>query len=337
MDYTNAEDLLQAILGSMPERAKSHQIAGNTLEINGFDVLHFEKDPQPIDRDNYPKYDYDEREVTAEDVIWIQENFKHYLLTSGFVDKVGNPMPLNGKTKKLYSYLITLKDTDKSDVRKLPFRKRRKIRDSIIDFLAINNLPFIRIVSEDENKISFSEECIASGGEGSILKNLNAPYISSMQSSRSHKAILKVKCSVTQLLTNMDIHEDFDCFISGSNFPKSKKLKDLIASVKCSVYIEDGEGNVDEHEVANVSGISHEVKRLMTVFDDKGRPVINPEYLNKVIAINGMSMTHRNLRFAHATLKDRDSAKLITKDKNALNCTYDLETLEKMVSIRGTR
>jgi hypothetical protein len=337
VDYSNAEDLLQAILGSLPERAKEYQKGGNSLVINGFDVLYFEKDPQPIAREDFPKFIYQEPEVTNEDVKWIQKNFENYLLTSGFVDKFGKPMPLNGKTKKLYSYLITLKDTSKYDVRKLPFIKRRKLRDSIITFLQANILPFVHIDSEDENKISFAEQIIREGGEGAILKNLNAPYISSMASSRSHKAMLKVKQNVTQLLANMDVNEDFDVFISGSNPPKSKRIKDMIGAVKCSVYVENEDGITEEHEIANVSGIPHEVKRLMTVVDEQGSITLNPEYLGKVIAINGMGLTHRNLRFSHAVLKDKDNDRLVCKPKNAIECTYSIDNLEAMVSIRGTR
>jgi len=337
VDYSNSEDLLQAILGSLPERAREYQRAGNSLVINGFDVLWFEPNPQPIDKEDLPKFNYIDKKVTEEDVKWIQSSFKNYLLTSGFVDKVGGVMPLNGKTKKLYSYLITLKDNIKHDVRRLPFSKRRKLRDSIINFLQENNLPFVRIDTEDENKISFAEQIIREGGEGIILKNLNAPYISSMSSSRSHKAMLKVKQNVTQLLANMDVTDDFDCFISGATPPKSKRIKDMIGSVECSIYVEDEDGNTTQHEIANISGISHEVKRLMTVVDEAGNISLNPEYLGKVIAINGMGLTHTSLRFSHAVLKDKGNDRLVTKDKAPINCSYLKETLENMVSIRGTR
>ena len=339
VDYSNSEDLLQAILGSLPERAREYQRNGNSLVINGFDVLWFEKDPQPIKKEDLPKFIYAERKVTAEDVKWIQHTFKSYLLTSGFADKLGNPMPLNGKTKKLYSYLATLKDVSNNDVRKLPFSKRRKVRDSIISFLQENNLPFVHIDTEDTDKIAFADQIIREGGEGAILKNLNAPYISSMSSSRSHKAMLKIKQNVTQLLSNMDVNEDFDVFISGFNPPKSKRITDMIGAVKCSIYVTDEENGMQdvEHEIANISGIPHEVKRMMTVVDDKGVISLNPEYLNKVIAINGMGLTHSQLRFSHAVIKDRDPDRLITKDKAPINCNYSKETLESMVSIRGTR
>ena len=337
VEYSNTEDLLQAILGSLPERAREYQKSGNSLVINGFDVLYFEENPQPIEREDLPKFIYEEAKVTDEDVKWIHKNFSSYLLTSGFVDKFGRPMSLNGKTKKLYSYLIALKDASKYDVRRLPFSRRRKLRDSIINFLQDNGLPFLHIDSEDTNKIEFSEQLIREGFEGSILKNLNAPYVSSMASSRSHKCMLKVKQSVTQLLTNLDVHDDFDCFITGSTPPKSKKLKDMIGSVELSVYLEDSEGNVTLHVIGNVSGISHEVKKQMTVINEDGITVLNPEYFNKVIAVNAMGMTHRNLRFSHCVLKDRDSDRLIIKDKHPKDCQYLESFLQEMVSVRGTR
>ena len=246
-------------------------------------------------------------------------------------------MPLNGKTKKLYSYLITLKNTSKYDLRKLPFVRRRKVRDSIINFLQDNNLPFHHIDTENEDKLAYSEQVIREGCEGSILKNKHAPYISSLSSSRSHKAMLKVKQSISQLLTNMDIHEDFDAYISGSTPPKSKRLRDMIGSLKLSIYLELEDSTTVEHEIANVSGISHDVKKQLTVIDENGVAVLNPKYLGKVIAINGMGMSHLSKRFSHAVLKDKDDSRLIIKDKTSIHCTYNVTTIEKMVSIRGTR
>ena len=337
VEYSNAEDLLQSLLGGGGERSKNLQKKGYSLVFNGFDVLWFEENPQPIAREDLFKFMYGEKEVTPDDVKWIQSYFKNYLLTSGFVDKNGAPMPLNNKTKKLYLYLASLRDTDKRDLRKLPFYKRRKIRDSIISFLQHNNLPFLHIDSEDVEKISFADQLIRDGGEGIILKSLNAPYISSLASSRSHKAMLKVKTSISQLLTNMDVHDDFDCYIVGSNPPRSKRVEDMIGAIKCAIYLEDGEGNVVEHEIANVAGIPHDVKRAMTIIDDNGVPTLNPEYLGKVIAINGMNLSHLNMRFSHAVLKDKDPDRLITKDKSPKDCCYLKSDLESMVSVRGTR
>lgn len=337
MTYSNAEDLLQAILGSLPERAKEYQRSGNSLVITGFDVIYFEKDPKPIDVENLPKFIYEEPTVTEEDVKWIHKNFEAYLITSGFTDKFGKLLPLGAKTKKLYAYLITLKDTSVHDLRKLPFLKRRNVRDKIITFLQQNNLPFEHIDTEEENKIEFAEQLIGEGFEGAILKNLNAPYVSSMASSRSHRCMLKVKQSVSQLLTNMDVKEDFDVFVTGCNPPKSKRLGDMIGALKCSIYLEDEDGNTLEHEIANVSGIPHEVKRDMAVIGENGKITLNPKYMGKVIAINGMGITHLSKRFSHSVLKDRDPDRLITKDKSPIDCTYSSSMIDNMISVRGTR
>ena len=60
---------------------------------------------------------------------------------------------------------------------------------------------------------------------------------------------------------------------------------------------------------------------------------MNPEYLGKVIAIDGMALSHTSLRFQHAVLKEKDG--LVFKDKAPKDCEWTREALEKMVIVRG--
>ena len=75
ISYSNAEDLLQAILGSGAERALEYQLNGNSLIFTGFDVLYFEENPQSIAKEDLPKFIYEESELSKDDVEWIQHNF----------------------------------------------------------------------------------------------------------------------------------------------------------------------------------------------------------------------------------------------------------------------
>lgn len=320
------EDYIQSVFSSNAERAKEFQKDGHRLKMMIFDVLYFEKSPV-IPADWEPKYDYREREITPDLVQWVEGHYSKYLKSAGFKSA--------GRAKKLYQYLYTLKDSNKNDVRKYPFSKRRQLRHLIVKMLSDNLLPFYEVDGEDVNKIEFTENILNSGGEGSILKNLHAPYISTMRSSRGHRAAMKVKQSISTMLSkeNSSLMEDFDVFITGANPPKSDRIKDMIGSLSCSVYIKKKDGTITEHEIANITGISHEWKKKLACVDvETGKISLNPEYEGKVIAIDGLALTAPNLKFQHATLKNK---LLEFKAKNPSECTWDEDTLKEMTLTRG--
>lgn len=319
------EDYIQSIFSSNAERAKDFQRDGHAVKFIVFDVLYLEK---AEDIDNLlPKYNYRERELSPEMVKWVEEHYSKYLSSAGF-----NGI---GRAKKLYQYLISLKDSDKYDTRKLPFYKRRELRKKILSLLTKHYLPFEEIESEDTYKTAFLEEILRAGGEGVVVKSLYAPYISDLRSSRNHRAAMKVKQSISNILNgDPNLVEDFDVFITGANPPKSDRIKDMIGSLKCSVYIKKEDGSLIEHEIANVSGLSHEWKKKMAAIDiNTGKICLNPEYEGKVIAINGLALTKSNLKFQHAVLKDKGLLEF--KAKNPSECVWEEAVLKEMTLTRG--
>ena len=321
------EDYIQSVFSSNVDRARTFQKEGHRMKVVVFDVLYFEKNPI-IPADWEPKYNYRERELTPENIQWVEKHYSKYLESAGFTKGAG-------KYKKLCQYLITLKDSNKNDVRKYPFVKRRELRHLITNMLNKNFLPFYEVEGEDENKIEFTENVLSSGGEGSILKNLHAPYISGLRSTRNHRAAMKVKQSITTMLSsNTNLAEDFDVFITGANPPKSDRIKNMIGSLSCSIYIKKEDGTMQEHEIANVTGISHEWKKKLAAVDENtGKITLNPEYEGKVIAIDGLALTASKLKFQHATLKDK--GKLEFKAKNPTECVWDENVLREMTLTRG--
>jgi hypothetical protein len=169
----------------------------------------------------------------------------------------------------------------------------------------------------------------------SIIKNLHAPYISGLRSTRNHRAAMKVKQSIsTMLSSNNSLMEDFDVFITGANPPKSDRIKDMIGSLSCSVYIKKNNGETVEHEIANVTGISHEWKKKLAAVDvETGKITLNPEYEGKVIAIDGLALTASKLKFQHATLKNKGNLEF--KAKNPSECTWEEDALKEMTLTRG--
>ena len=320
------EDYIQSIFSSNEERAKEFQRDGHAVKLIVFDALYFTK-AEEINDTKSPYYNYKERELTPEVVSWVEEHYSKFLSSAGF-----NGI---GRAKKLYQYLISLKDCDKHDVRRLPFLKRREMRQKIVAFLNKYNLPFEEVDYEDTYKTAFLEEILRAGGEGIVIKNIYAPYISDLRSSRNHRAAMKVKQSISNILNgDPNLVEDFDVFITGANPPKSDRIKDMIGSLKCSVYIKKEDGSLVEHEIANVSGLSHDWKRKLAALDvNTGRICLNPEYEGKVIAINGLALTKGNLKFQHATLKNK--GELEFKAKNPSECVWEENVLKDMVITRG--
>ena len=321
--YGDVEDLMQAIIGSLPERAKRFQLDGNRFLFNIFDCIYFEKAPTGLPPE--VKFDYyaSDKELNEEEVAWVEENFADYLRTAAFKGYKS--------AKKLYAYLYSLKDSLPHDIRKYPFIKRRNIRTKLVQFLQSKQLPFIEVEGDDKDKMGYLDDVLGEMAEGIILKNIHAPYISALKSSRSHRACMKVKQSINSMLRNKEANDDFDVFLVSANPPKSDRIKDMIGSLNCAVYINDGEKTY-EHVIASVSGIPHDWKRELCAFDNDGNIVLNPEYIGKVIAINGLALTY-NLKFQHAVLFNK--SQLVFKDKNATECTWDKTELEKMIITRG--
>lgn len=321
------EDYIQSVFSSNVERARDFQKDGHRLKMVVFDVLYFEKNPA-IPAGWTPMYDYGEREVTPEVIQWVEKHYSKYLNSAGFTKGAG-------KAKKLCQYLYSLRFTNENDVRKYPFKKRRELRHLIVSMLNKNVLPFYEVEGEDINKIEFTENILNSGGEGSIIKNLYAPYISGLRSTRNHRAAMKVKQSIsTMLSSNSSLMEDFDVFITGANPPKSDRIRNMIGSLSCSVYIKKKNGTTVEHEIANVTGISHEWKKKLALVDvETGKVTLNPEYEGKVIAIDGLALTASKLKFQHATLKNKGNLEF--KAKNPSECTWDEDTLKEMTLVRG--
>ena len=320
------EDYIQSVFSSNVERARSFQKDGHRLRMVVFDVLYFEKSPK-VPADWEPKYEYGEREITPEMIEWVQKHFSKYLESAGFSSA--------GKAKKLCQYLYSFKFSNPNDVRRYPFSKRRELRKILVNMLRKHWLPFYEVDGEDTDKIEFIENVLSSGGEGGIVKNLHAPYISGLRSTRGHRAAMKVKQSIsTMLSSDSSLMEDFDVFITGANPPKSDRIKNMIGSLSCSIYIKKEDGTIKEHEIANVTGISHEwKKRLAAIDENTGKITLNPEYEGKVIAIDGLALTASKLKFQHATLKN--NGKLEFKAKNPTECVWEEATLKEMTLTRG--
>ena len=213
-------------------------------------------------------------------------------------------------------------------IKKVPIFK--KSLNEYVNFKAQNIRAWDLEIEDNHN--FFVENVLV---HNSIVKNLHAPYISGLRSTRSHRAAMKVKQSIsTMLSSNSSLMEDFDVFITGANPPKSDRIKDMIGSLSCSVYIKKNNGETVEHEIANVTGISHEWKKKLAAIDiETGKIILNPDYEGKVIAIDGLALTASKLKFQHATLKNKGNLEF--KAKNPSECVWEEDILKEMTLTRG--
>ena len=330
IEYESIEDYVQAILGSSAERAKNFQKDGHKLVFNIFDVLYFEKNPTET---SYPEVHFNYKgkpNPTVQQIEEVEAVYGEYLESAGF--KIGKKKTT---AKELYEYLYDLiHNSNKNDLRRRPFSTRRKIRTQLVAAMNKVGIPMKEVEGEDFDKVGYLEHVLNSGFEGIICKNIHAPYISTLRSSRSHNACLKVKQSLDKIMENMDLVEDFDVFIVGANPPKSDRIKDMIGALKCCIYLRKEDGTEVMHEICNVTGITHEWKRKFAKIDEEtGEITLNPEYYGKVIAVNGMALTGSNLKFQHAVLRDKDAIEF--KAKNPTECVWDESALREMVLVRG--
>ncbi len=204
------------------------------------------------------------------------------------------------------------------------FKNRKFIQETIVKKLnqAFPELRFhnAQIFYTKKEKEDAWEFQLQNRGEGLIFKNLNKQY--HPHESRQKDIIIKMKRSM-KLAANIYDLNDLDMYISGYELPDPEsKFKDYIGSVKFSVTLNKKDGTQVEHHLATVSGMTLELKRLMSEIDPvTNLPFLKKEYYGKVCSIDGMSVT-KNMKFSHAK-----SNFIFREDKSAYECIIDEQFL----------
>ena len=120
--------------------------------------------------------------------------------------------------------------------------------------------------------------------------------------------------------------KDIDVFISGfSESDPNRGHADFIGGIKVSVFLKNSNGYKQEHHIGTVSGLSMDLRRKMTIIGEDGKPVLNPEWLDKVIVINGQSISPQSKRFSHCTLAD--PIHFSRPDKTKFDCEIEEDFL----------
>ena len=178
--------------------------------------------------------------------------------------------------------------------------------------------------SNMSNKKQFYESIVKGGGEGIILKHIYSKY--SATSSRSHRDWVKVKRTFSEAAKNEGLADTIDAFISGYELADdSKSWAGLIGSLELSVYVKRADGTTYQHMIAKVANIEHSLREKMTIKDDKGNPILDPQWYGKVVECDGQDISARALRLTHAILIR------FRPDRSQDTCIIEEEFLKSMI------
>lgn len=199
-----------------------------------------------------------------------------------------------------------------------PYRKRRALAEKIVQRLQEKGLPFQMVLQEISDKESFLQKIWAEGGEGIILKPLEGRYLPT--TSRPRTGWLKVKRTVSGALG-----DTVDGFITGFEPGDARRgFADYVGALHVSVVLTDSKGNKRQHLVARVANIELELRKAITHWEN-GSMKLDPDYMGKVVEVEGQAVSGRAMRLTHPRLLR------FREDKSPAECVMQEEALQRLV------
>jgi len=164
------------------------------------------------------------------------------------------------------------------------------------------------------------DSVIARGGEGLVLKRMDFPYSPfEARGGMSKAGFIKWKRTLSGSAGG-----EIDCFLDGRIQPGQGKHEGVAGSVGFSVYLVP-EGTV--YPVAMVSGLSDELRKALTSVNGKGEMCLNPAWLHRVAAVDGMDFSTVSGAMSHARiLRWREGADA----KSPAQCTLARSFIENL-------
>lgn len=214
-----------------------------------------------------------------------------------------------------------------------PLLKRDKVLNGVINALkfAGMDIRLEKVQSTVVDKHKFYERILSSDGEGVVAKDLNSKY--DLLGKRAGEWI-KIKRTVSQSLLMEKMGDTVDAFVSGfTEGTPGTTNAGLVGALEFSIYLTDDfdnlildeNGNPVTHHIATVSGITSELRQVISTKDEYGRVALNPNFYGKVATIDGQDISSRNYRFAHATFQGW------RPDRSIESCKMRKSFLERLV------
>lgn len=213
-----------------------------------------------------------------------------------------------------------------------PLRERQVYLHKLVKLLQLSGFRVELVPSKPDTmtKEEFYYSIIDANGEGCIAKNLNDTY--DILGRRDGRWV-KLKRSVQETLIRQG-HDSIDAFVSGFTLGTiGTKNEGKVGSLIFSVYLTDDnnqllyhdDGNPVIHEIAQISGITDELRDMLTWHDENGDVMLNPRFLNQVASINGQDVSSRELRLMHPVFLEW------RLDRSFDTCKIKKSILESMV------
>lgn len=164
-----------------------------------------------------------------------------------------------------------------------------------------------------ENKLEFYSDIIERGGEGCVIKKIDAPYIGT--TSRTDNMI-KVKRTISE-----GLNKDLDAWVTGFiPSTEGKSWENYIGSLVFSCKVKMKDGSIKLHTIGTCSGLPEELRKQATVYID-GKPSLNPTFLGKVATLSGQNVSARKLALTHCVIscwrpdKDSSGCEILTEEE----------------------
>lgn len=205
-----------------------------------------------------------------------------------------------------------------------PYKNMKAVLDVLLQKLRSCGLNVVSVPEVGINKREFYRNILKAGGEGVVFKNTDEHYYPT--ESRYHKAWIKCKRTASATLIEEGYGDSIDGFITGF-MPGAldTDLKDKVATLVFSVYLETGKGDIIVHEIAHVAGLTDAMRNEITELDFTGSPVLKQEWYGRVAEIDGQWISSKSFRLMHPVLRR------FRADKSKPECLMRESTLKKMV------
>lgn len=207
------------------------------------------------------------------------------------------------------------------DLFKMQYKKRRQGVKHVVKLLTSLGAPVgISRAVTGSKKVPFLESLWEKGDEGIVAKRLDG--LPNLKENRPRTGWIKIKRSTTGCLG-----DSIDGWISGFELgTPGKGFEKYVGALHISINLVDNKGDfIREHNIARVVNLTLEKRREITLYDASGTPYLDPDWIGKVVSVEGQAISARAFRVTHPRLLEfRD-------DKSAPECSMTESQLKSLV------
>lgn len=196
--------------------------------------------------------------------------------------------------------------------------KGMEVYDEVVAYaksIGLNVEPIQRCKGTKQEKEAFLDSILTSGGEGVVIHNSNGYYCTS--ENRDRECMVKLKRSVAASASHQGVGDTIDAYVTGFKMSNDGTANEgLVGSLELSIHMLKDNGTMVDHIIAYVPNIPRELKKVMTMEDNNGDVMLNPDYMGMVVEVDGQAISAKSRRLTHPRMLN------FRMDKNANDCIY---------------